>query len=1274
MTGLFAGIVRRLLWLAVVLLILLALYVSLGRQLVPLVAEYRPDIELRLARALGQSVSLGRVEGRWRGLSPQLLLHDVRIGGASGAVRVDRLVAIPDVFGSLWQRAPQLSAVWLDGLSLGLEQQVDGRWALEGADAAPSGPAPDPQRVLEALARIRRLVVLDSQLIVEPHGAQPFAFNYVNLELSSSDGRLRLDGRGLLPDGQPLALHAQGAIDPAHWQQGQVEAYVSLPQSRWSDWLPSGWGTPWRIDALQAGGEAWLAWRDGAVQRASARLNGATLTLAHGQRAPATVEDFALSLHAQRTPDGLRALVDDLAFNTAGQRVDEMRASIERMDETGALEARWTVSVDRLAIGPLASLVAGLAPLPEAGAEALRVMAPTGLVRNLRLDYLPEATGPTRLRYAMNLEDAGFGAWHGVPAVSRVDGSVVGDLARGEARLSADDFSFHLAQLFPEPWVYRQARGRLTWSIDDDGLSLAVPYARFEGEEGRLAADLSLRLFKDPAVEDYMDLRVGLSDGDARFVDRYLPTRSPALSPALADWLGTAIQAGTIEQGYFQYQGALVGAAAHSRTLSLFFRVRDAELAFQPGWPALRQGRGEVFIDDQGARVALAEGRLLDSRIHDAIARIPRAEPGQAPRLALHGSIDGQVADALSILQTAPIGTASVFAGWTGSGAVTAELQLDLPLNGETAPHVVVDFAPQQAQLSMATPDLQLEQLSGRLRYDTAAGLSADQVRAVAFGEPVQVTAKATGAPGQPETRLEARGSIAVSRLSEWLGFTGPLPISGRLPYLLQLSLAGRDSEVVVHSSLLGATIDLPEPFTKPPDERRDTSWRMTLDGPERLYWLRHEDLASLAYAAPANDWRRGRGELRLGGAAARLPATDGLRVEGRLAQLDWAAWKDAFARYVPADEGISGSGGQPAGESSWLRSAALQIGRFDGFGTTVEDLRLGVKRTPDRWQLDLDSHRIAGTVAVPVDESPMQIALRHLRFPAAEPAQGERTADPLADIDPRQLPAADVTIEALYLGDARLGRWTGNLRPIAGGAALTDLSLELKGLTLTGALDWMPADSRFRGRVAGDNLADVLQAWGYEPSLTSERFRMDVDGHWPGSPAWVSLERFSGSLEPRLRNGTVAQMDGGAQALRVFGLLNFESIGRRLRLDFSDLFGRGLSYDRLKGRLVATDGVYVTREPITLDGPSSNLELSGTLDLVSDRIDAKLLVTLPVSNNLPLAAIIAGAPAVGGALFLVDKLLGDRVARFASVQYDVEGPWQDPKITFDKPFEKPEG
>jgi hypothetical protein len=62
--------------------------------------------------------------------------------------------------------------------------------------------------------------------------------------------------------------------------------------------------------------------------------------------------------------------------------------------------------------------------------------------------------------------------------------------------------------------------------------------------------------------------------------------------------------------------------------------------------------------------------------------------------------------------------------------------------------------------------------------------------------------------------------------------------------------------------------------------------------------------------------------------------------------------------------------------------------------------------------------------------------------------------------------------------------------------------------------------------------------------------------------------------------------------------------------------------------------------------------------------------VTLPVTNNLPIAAPDRRRAGGRRCLFLIDKLIGDRVARFASVKYTVKGPWKEPKITFDKPFD----
>ncbi|VFT49770.1 Uncharacterised protein [Pseudomonas aeruginosa] len=68
---------------------------------------------------------------------------------------------------------------------------------------------------------------------------------------------------------------------------------------------------------------------------------------------------------------------------------------------------------------------------------------------------------------------------------------------------------------------------------------------RVEGEEGSLAGDMLIRLMRDPGAEDYMDLQVGLSDGDARFTAKYLPTRLPGMNKSLANWLKTRSAAAT---------------------------------------------------------------------------------------------------------------------------------------------------------------------------------------------------------------------------------------------------------------------------------------------------------------------------------------------------------------------------------------------------------------------------------------------------------------------------------------------------------------------------------------------------------------------------------------------------------------------------------------------------------------------------------------------------------------------------------------------------------
>lgn len=1271
--NLLIRLLRGALGLCALLLVLAALYVSLGRELVPLVAEYRDEVQSKAQAALGLPLSIGRLEGGWSGLAPVLTAHDVQLGAGDDVVRLNEVRVVPDVLASLLARQPRIANLQLEGLRLSLRQAQDGHWSVEGLPRREPAGTLDPQKLIDGLQMVAKVSLLGSQLTLEPREREPLSLTYIDITLRSGGARQHLDGRLLLPDGQPLTFDFKVRLDGENWRASGIEAYLSLPQSDWAAWLPAQLTGDWHLRRAQAGGEFWLDWAEGQVQRGAARLHAPDIRGAYGKRKAVRVSDLALSAYFERRADGFDLLVDGLALSLDDTRWGEVQLALnQQLDAQGQVE-RWALSADRLDLTPLSPVILALAPLPDAAVEVIEALQPRGALRNVQLDYRPQLSDSTRVRYSANLDRVSIGAWHGSPAVENASGSVRGDLGRGEGLAASENFGLHFPNLFPDMWHYRQAGARLQWTLDDEAFTLHSPYLQVVGEEGRIAGDFLVRLKKDPALEDYMDLRVGLKDGDALKAKKYLPTRSPGLSPALADWLQTAIRAGHIDDGWFQYQGSLAkGADEAARSISLYFLVDGAELAFQPGWPSLRQARGEVLIEDDGVDVRVPEGSILGSRVRDVTVNIPKAANGQPPRLALEGALESTVPDALKILQEAPIGTAETFAGWQGQGPLSGKLKLDIPLAHGQKPQIQVDFATEGAQLTIGNPLLELSQLTGAFRFNSASGLSAPDIRAQVLGHAVRGRALAQGARGNARTRIEAGGRIPLARLSSWLGVTRPLPLKGELPYQMNLLLDGGDSQLRVDSDLKGLAVELPAPFTKVAAESRGASWRMTLQGNERRYWLEYGNLASLAFAAPPGQIGNGRGELRLGGEPASLPSAPGMRVSGRLDTLDWGAWQTALQPY----QALAGDGQN----RKLFAGADLRIGYFSGFGTQVDDLGVKFAPVPGGWQLDLNSTLLEGRVGLPAaKDAAIDLDLARLSLPPAQAPKADEPKpdkpDPLVTVDPRQIPALDVHIDRVMQGDALVGAWSLKARPTPQGVRFSELKLDLKGLKIGGELTWegVPGStaSRYQGRIEGKNLADILSAWGYAPSTTSERFRLDVDANWPGSPAWFGLERLSGRLDASLRKGQFVEVQGSASALRVFGLLNFNSISRRLRLDFSDLLGKGFSYDTTKTLLVGQNGVFQTREPLRVVGPSSTLELNGTLDMARDLINAKLLVTLPVTNNLPLAALIVGAPAVGGALFIADKLLGDRVARFASVQYKVKGPWQDPEISFDKPFEK---
>jgi uncharacterized protein YhdP len=199
--------------------------------------------------------------------------------------------------------------------------------------------------------------------------------------------------------------------------------------------------------------------------------------------------------------------------------------------------------------------------------------------------------------------------------------------------------------------------------------------------------------------------------------------------------------------------------------------------------------------------------------------------------------------------------------------------------------------------------------------------------------------------------------------------------------------------------------------------------------------------------------------------------------------------------------------------------------------------------------------------------------------------------------------------------------------------------------------------------KVQGEDIGDALEAWGGGRVLSSENTDAYLQLGWLARPWDVSLAQAQGELSFLLKDGRIIESGGASNILRIFGILNLNSLARRFKLDFSDLLRSGLAYDSLSGRYRFERGQARTLQPLRLQGPSADMTMTGSLDLVAETVEQEMEVILPLTSNIPLAAVLLGAPQVAGAVFLIDKLIGDKLEKVTAIRYRVSGDWNDPEV-----------
>lgn len=1259
----------NLLWHLLVLgVVLLAIYVSAGRYAMGNIGALREDLLLELNARLPFGIEVGRLAGGWSAFSPEFAFDELlitQLDSEAAPVRVVRGRLRLDVPGSLSAGSLQLSQLELVGLSLRARLTADGNIEVEGFESDGSGAL--QSWLAEFLPRVGGVSLLDSTLTLASAGTERELRADLSLTRDGNERLLqgRLEGRDLR-----LSVHAGGVGNPLRPLTWSGDVYLDVASDDLAGlstlWSSLDW--PFTL-AGSAEAEFWLSRASGDSQ-ARLRLNGAAVRVEERGGAwslPLDALAFKAALSQQQNHWTL--LAQDLHAERDGSVLDLSRAQFDWWGS--ALRVR----ASELGLAGLPTLLAAAPGIPTGLRDVLPDLAPGGRLvgLELRLDDLAKPADSWSLRGL--LDGVSVESWRGAPALSGVSGYLALAPGGGQLQVDATPFSMHFPKVYSDAMRYTEVWGDIGLHWDAAGLRIDSGLVRTRGDEGEAHVLFAVEIpFEESVAGPEMGLLVGLQNSRAVYRQKYLPF---VLPEGLLNWLDGSVEEATVEQAGFLWRGSLRRNNSKHRTVQLFVDIDDGRLRFDPDWPVLTDLSATIRVDNGLTWAWARRGQIYAMPLEGLAIRLNAAQ-GRA-QLSLRSLIHGNAGSGQRLLVETPLAelTRNAFADWTMSGPVEGELALELALTKEReTPAIDLSLALDGVQTSMTALALPVADIRGTLRYQTGNGFTGSSLQGTLWGEPLAASVNEALNTGGAEDkraeilRVDLKGRLNGGELSTWLG----QPLLGFIDGVTAVEGAlrlqpGEPPVLDLKSDLDGVSLDAPRPYNKAGDMSLPLALEVSFDAEpvlalslgERLRLQLAFDQGELAQAIVA-----------VGGQKNTAACDVRLCLSGSLSELDLTAWRSFANRYLwggaTNENGSVNESAVPLSDDLDYRIDSLSVGDMRAAERRFGAARVDLWGRGDLWQGSIESSWVQGSLSR--EDGGLQLLIEY--FDLQQLDGGESLSLPELRA---LLPSMRVDILDLRSAEQSLGSLGFNVdsERTDGGLYLSAIEGQLWGMDLSagqpGLVAWTPKGSDEDTAVEFDlgfgDIGDSLADLGYERTLESRRGSAAVRLNWPGSPTDFAAVAATGSLQLTLRDGRLLETRPGA--LSMVSFFNFAGILQRLSL--SHMFESGIPYVEASADLRFGNAT-LRIEDLQIDGPASAFVFSGQRDLVSGDIDGELTVTLPVANNLPWVAALAGGPVVAAGVFVVSRVFEKQFDRMSSAVYDVSGGIDDPQVTFRQLFD----
>lgn len=1290
-----------------IILVAFALSVSLFRGLLPKLDQVRQQLVSYIEQEYQVVVNVTELTAEWQAFGPAMTVKNLVLPPQNNLpftlVIKDVHVKL-DFWQSLVSASPQIENVIFEGVQVALN--IDQLNSSASTNAASSGPAANTDWVYKLLLeQLDRFAITDvkMQLLSDGHQYPPIHINNLrwrNLgdshrgqgqlfldhgasEVERLSLRVDINGDGSRPDELVGQLYvAANALDLGEWASKQVNPYDknrSLPLEGVVNL--QAWASFARrqiTSATMAFTPSWLQWQ----------LNGEQQKF----------EIQAGQFNWTPTSQGWHLTSHNLAFVTNQQAWPELNISLSQQQDRlqGAINR-----LDASVLLPLLPLVPGM---ELAGLNTWQAMSPSGSIVDARLEYELNQAAPA-LRFAAKGQQLAWQYEQGIPGSGPIDVVLGLDGTDLYVSLPKQDYRIDFDSGFAEP--LRLSGEPATVKYDMDKAALIAPRLQLANADLRLDAGLKMQ-FVDKA---HLSLLADVIVKDAANAKRYFPQHG--MSNTLIDYLTGAIKAGRSDDAKVLWHGPLANFPYddNSGVFQAGFTLQQARYQFVPDWPEVDALSLSALFENAAMDIWVEKGKLLDvvaDGTHVGIARMGK-ETVLTVKSDLHTHGDAATAVLLQSPLRDSVGAALEVV--QVQGEVDAKLDLTIPLYDGGQEDIRGSVSFNQTPVYISQPGVQLNDVTGKI-YFVNEVVTGEAITAQLFDQPISLSFDTGKVNQNYGLNLDMLGRWQLDGLSPMLD--NPLSdyYQGNLDWVGALTLIfdplGYRMQAQISSDLKGVSLTLPGDFAKSADTTTNLSLELIGDnkqsslgaklGEKLEFWggfneqsagqLAHFDLLLGRTFKPGDELRRDKGHLQLD-----LPETDFVQwlpiiqaliaaVPASTDELDTAMVKaltpessTAKSPQIDPDHSIAST----LMSAEIVEDKAVERGFFpalislDGnidklllFGQPLTDLALQGHTTEHGWRFEGQAKEFLGRIDFYPDWATQGIKVVASHFDFAVATQSESSAANFTqDTVLNHLPPLAIDVDEFSVFDKPLGHLVLQASPENGNYQIQTISLTTEGITLKGKGAWLNREQQNRTEFELDLKAntfdEVSERLGINTGLQESPVALQAQLSWAGAPYAFSLETLNGQVNYQLGKGHLSQVsDKGA---RIFSLFSLDSLLRKLSLDFSDVFGKGLYFTSFTGTLKIDNGVVKTTDS-EMDAVAGNMRVRGYTDLTTESLNYDIRFVPQLASSVPTVVLLStGGWTLGLGAFALTKVLEPVIEVISEIRFRLTGTMSEPKL-----------